>query len=69
LVIPSFIGAFVMVATFSPGGLVETVLGPLGIRAPSMRGFVGSFVVLTAFTYPYVYLPVAARLRQLPPSL
>ena len=70
LVIPSFIGAFIMISTFGPGGLLETLLSPLGIGSvPSIRGFFGSFLVLTLFTYPYVYLPVAARLRQLPSSL
>lgn len=70
LVIPSFIGAFVMISTFAPGGLVETVLSPLGVEGvPTVRGFLGAFLVLTLFTYPYVYLPVVARLRQLPSSL
>lgn len=70
LVIPSFIGAFVMISTFAPGGLVESLLSPFGVeRLPSIRGFFGAFFVLTLFTYPYVYLPVAARFRQLPSSL
>ena len=70
LVIPSFTGAFVLLAAFAPGGVLEALLAPLGVgRLPSVRGFAGSFVVLTLFTYPYVYLPVAARLRQLPASL
>ena len=69
LVIPSFIGAFVMLAAFAPGGLVEAALNPLGVdRISTIDGFAGSFVVLTLFTYPYVYLPVSARLRQLPSS-
>ena len=33
------------------------------------RGLFGAWFVLTLFCYPYVYLPVAARLRQLPGSL
>lgn len=70
LVIPSFIGAFSLIAAFAPGGLVAQVLGPLGLREPpQLRGFWGSFMVLALLTYPYVYLPVAARLRQLPPAL
>jgi len=69
LVIPSFIGAFVMLAAFAPGGLVEAVLHPVGVtRIATIDGFAGSFIVLTLFTYPYVYLPVSARLRQLPSS-
>lgn len=70
LVIPSFIGAFVLLAAFAPGGLLEVVLQPFGVeRLHSVQGFWGSFIVLTLFTYPYVYLPTAARLRQLPSSL
>lgn len=70
LVIPSFIGAFVLLAAFAPGGLLEALLAPLGVdRLRPFYGFAGSFVVLTLFTYPYVYLPTTARLRQLPSSL
>jgi iron(III) transport system permease protein len=70
LVVPSFIGAFAFLAAFSPGGVLDSLLSPLGFDSvPGLHGFVGSLVVLTLFTYPYVYLPVRARLRQLPASL
>ncbi len=70
LVLPSFIGAFALIAAFAPGGLLERVLEPVGISGlPEVRGFAGAFTLLTLLTYPYVYLPVAARLRQLPPAL
>lgn len=70
LVIPSFIGAFVLLAAFAPGGLLDSALTPLGIeRLPQVRGFLGAFIVLTVFTYPYVYLPTVVRMRQLPVSL
>ena len=69
LVIPSFIGAFAYVATFATGGLVEQLLSPVvDVRLPQVRGFPAAFAVLTLLTFPYVYLPVAARLQQLPPS-
>lgn len=69
LVIPSFIGAFAYVATFATGGLLQQLLSPLvDVRLPEVRGFPAAFVVLTLLTFPYVYLPVAARLQQLPPS-
>jgi len=35
---------------------------------PSLAGPVGAFVVLTACSYPYVLLPVAAALRRLDPA-
>jgi iron(III) transport system permease protein len=70
LVIPSYIGAFVMIAAFAQGGALETLLSYFGAgQVSGFRGFFGSFVVLTLFTYPYVYLPVQARFRQLPSSL
>lgn len=37
--------------------------------APGLAGFWGTFLVLTACTYPYVYLPVTAALRRADPSL
>ncbi len=70
LVFPSFVAATALIAGFAKGGLIEQLLGPLGVDdLPEVRGFRGAFVALTLFTYPYVYLPVAARLSALPPSL
>jgi iron(III) transport system permease protein len=70
LVMPSFIAAFALLAAFAPGGLLAGLLEPLGVeRLPAFEGFWGALYVLTLFTYPYVYLPVAARLGQLPASL
>jgi iron(III) transport system permease protein len=70
LVIPSFMGAFTLLAAFAPGGVLASMLSPIGIEEmPGLHGFAGAFVILTLFTYPYVYLPVRARLRQLPASL
>ncbi len=36
---------------------------------PDLRGLSGAVVVLSALSYPYVFLPVAARMRSLNPSL
>lgn len=70
LVIPSFIGAFVFVAATATGGFLESVLAPIGVGSlPRIDGLFGSLLILTLFTYPYVYLPVAARLGQMPSSL
>jgi iron(III) transport system permease protein len=67
---PSFIAAFALLAAFAPGGLLAGLLKPLGVgRLPALEGFWGALYVLTLFTYPYVYLPVVARLGQLPASL
>jgi iron(III) transport system permease protein len=61
LVIPSFVGATAVLAAFGPGGLVQFI--------PRVQGFWGALAVLTLLTYPYVYLPVLARLGTTAPSL
>lgn len=67
LAMPSYIGAFSLQAAFATGGLVEQLLGA-SVRFPRIEGFWAAFAVLTVLTYPYVYLPVTARLRRMPPS-
>ena len=69
LVIPSFVGAAALVAGVAPGGLVDQLARPLGVDLPPVEGFPAAFLVLTLLSYPYVLLPVAARLASLPPSL
>lgn len=70
LVFPTFVGAAAFISALNPGGLAADALGSIGVDGtPQLRGFFGAWLVLTLFTYPYVYLPVAARLRQLSGSL
>jgi iron(III) transport system permease protein len=70
LVLPSFVGAAAFIAGLAPGGVLYDALTAVGITPPSrFRGLGASWLVLTAFTYPYVYLPVAARLLGLRSSL
>ncbi len=70
LVFPTFIGAAAFIRTLNPGGLVSRSLEWVGIDFTyQLRGFLGAWLVLTLFTYPYVFLPVAARLRNLSGSL
>lgn len=71
LVIPSYVGAFALLAAFGPRGLLQQVLeSPFGIeRLPDISGFPGAFISLTLFTYPYVFLLVAAGLKGVDPSL
>ena len=66
LVLPSFVAAFTLIAAFARGGLLESVFGIPGLGR--VGGFWWAFGGLALITYPYVYLPVAARLRQLPRS-
>ena len=67
LVIPSYVGAFALISAFGSGGMLNQLTGIEGI--PSISGFTGAFLALTLFTYPYVYLIVAAGVRGMDPSL
>ena len=70
LVFPSFIGAAAFIRTMNPGGFLNDLLRGIGINnVVEIRGFFGAWFVLTLFCYPYVYLPAAAKLRNLPSSL
>lgn len=69
LVFPTFIGAAAFIRTLNPGGLANDALERFGIAETfELRGFFGAWLVLTLFTYPYVFLPVASRLVRLPAS-
>jgi len=70
LVFPTFIGAAAFIRTLNPGGLANGFLERFGIGGSfELRGLFGAWLVLSLFTYPYVYLPVASRLSRLPGSL
>lgn len=70
LVLPSYVGAFALIAALGPNGMLQNMLAPLGVeRLPSIYGFPGAWLALTLFTYPYVQLSVRAGLRGLDPSL
>jgi len=63
LVIPSYIGAFAFVSAFGPRGVLQGVLAPLGVQElPDVFGLFGATLVLTLYTYPYVYLTTRASL-------
>ncbi len=67
LVLPSFVAAFAWISVFAEGGLLQELLG-FG-RSWRLRGLGPAVVILTLISYPYVYLPVAARLAGLPRSV
>jgi len=70
LVLPSYVGAFALIAAMGPHGLLQGWLAPLGLPPlPTVHGFGGAWLALTLFTYPYVQLSVRAGLRGLDPSL
>jgi iron(III) transport system permease protein len=66
LVIPSYIGAFAFVSAFGPRGAFQRALEPLGVeRLPEIYGFPGAALVLTLYTYPYVFLTARAALKSM----
>ena len=71
LVIPSYVGALVIVVTLGPRGMLQQLLeGPLGVqRLPDLYGFPGAALALTLFTYPYMLLSLRTALWRLDPAL
>lgn len=69
LVLPSFVGAAAFLAALTEGGVLHAALDLVGADSPRFRGFWPSWFVLSLFTYPYVFLPVSARLLALSPTL
>jgi iron(III) transport system permease protein len=67
LVIPSYVGAYLLVAALGPNGMVQEALGVNHL--PSIYGFTGAWLVLTLFTYPLVLIPLRATLRRIDPQL
>jgi len=70
LVVPSYIGAFAFVSAFSPRGQFQSLLAPLGIESiPSIYGLFGATLVITLYTYPYVFITTRAALKSLDTQL
>lgn len=70
LAIPTYVGGYALVAAFGPRGRLQGWLAPLGVeRLPDLYGFVGAWLALTLFTYPYAYLTIRAALSRLDVSL
>lgn len=70
LAIPTYVGAFVLIAAFGPKGILQGWLEPVGVdRLPEIYGFRGAWFALSLFSYPYVLLPVRAALRRIDPGM
>ena len=70
LVIPSYVGAFLLVAAFGPKGMIQKLLEPFGVEAlPDVYGFPGAMYALTMLSYPYVLLGARSALWGMDPAL
>jgi iron(III) transport system permease protein len=71
LVIPSYVGAYAVVAFLGPRGMLQGWLEPVfGIqRLPEIYGFTGAWLTLTLFAFPYVLLSLRSAMNGLDPSL
>jgi iron(III) transport system permease protein len=70
LAIPSYLGAFAFISASGPRGVLADALAPLGVSSvPAIDGFAGAALVLTLYTYPYVFLTTRASLLSLDSSL
>jgi len=69
LAIPSYLGAFAAISAFGPRGVLSDALAPWGVTVPTVTGFAGAAVVLTLYTYPYVFLTTRASLLSLDGTL
>ncbi len=71
LVIPSYVGAFIIVAALGPRGMLQQFLAPIfGVeRLPEIYGLPGATLCLALLSYPYVLLTVRGALWGLDPSL
>jgi len=71
LVVPSYVGGFVVATALGPAGMLQQLLERLidVQRLPDIYGFPGAWLTLSLFTYPYVLLSVRAGLRGLDPAI
>ncbi len=70
MAIPSYIGAWAMIAVLGTKGLLQRWLTPFGIeQLPSIYGFGGAAFALTLFGYPFVLLSVRVALKRMDPAL
>ena len=70
LAVPSWLGAFAFVAMFRPRGIVQGWLEPFGVEElPDLFGLPGAILIITLYTYPYVFITTRAALKTFDKSL
>ena len=66
LVIPSYIGAMAFLGMFGPGGEIGSILG---VSIPQIDGLTGAALIITLYTYPYVFLTARASILSMDDTL
>lgn len=66
VVVPGYVGAYALLASTGPGGLLEALTQ---VAWPRPSGYWGSLFALTLFTYPYLFLNLRTAFLGLDPSL
>ena len=75
LAIPPYIGSFAYITLLGPRGLVQQQLSallgvaPHQLNIPSIYSFGGTLIIMSLFTYPYIFLLTSAALRSQNQSL
>lgn len=70
LVLPSYVGAFLVMDVLGPRGRLQSFLAPFGVeQLPPIYGFSGASLTLILLSYPYVLLTVRSALLRLDNSL
>lgn len=66
LALPSYVAAYAYIAAAGGGGAVSSLLG---FSLPMPSGFWGSLLILSAFTFPYLFLNFRSALLQTDPTI
>lgn len=71
LVIPSYVGAYLLASALGPRGLLQQWLQePFGVtRLPEIYGYPGALLTLTLLCYPFLLLSTRAMLLRMDPAL
>jgi len=67
LVIPSYVGAYILISFVGNGGILYEILNPtFGIeRIPTMYGYYGSLITLSFLNYPYIILTIRSNISNM----
>ncbi|MBS21688.1 MAG: iron ABC transporter permease [Chloroflexi bacterium] len=70
LVIPSYVGAYILLSFVGNSGLLYKILNPaLGVsQVPTLYGYYGSLITLSFLNYPYIILTIRSNISNMDAS-